>query len=168
MTSCEVFLHIWRWCYNMLCKKLSAIIIINNKWSKLLLQNLLRLHSGPSFKRSTPAPLLFSKIVKTPAGVHSDTPASVHLCWLLFTCAGFCSPLLASVHLCWLLFTSAGFCSPLLASDWQKWALQSWGGRSHFFRLRSCSKIFESGSGNFSNLRIRLLFRLRIQSSIQA
>ena len=44
------------------------------------------------------------------------------------------------------------------------------GGRSHFFRLRlrSCSKIFESGSvsgsGNFSNVRIRLLFRLRLQS----
>jgi len=34
---------------------------------------------------------------------------------------------------------------------------------SHFIRLqlRSCSKIFESGSGNFSNLRIRPLFRLR-------
>jgi len=39
------------------------------------------------------------------------------------------------------------------------------GGRSHFFRLRlrSCSNIFESGSGNFSDLRIRLLFRLRLQ-----
>ena len=36
---------------------------------------------------------------------------------------------------------------------------------SHFFRLRSCSEIFESG--NFFNLRIRLLFRLRLQSSIQ-
>ena len=35
----------------------------------------------------------------------------------------------------------------------------------HFFRLRSCSEIFESG--NFFNLRIRLLFRLRLQSSIQ-
>ena len=37
------------------------------------------------------------------------------------------------------------------------------GGRSHFFRLRSCSKTFESGSvsGNFSNFRIQLLFRLR-------
>jgi len=47
------------------------------------------------------------------------------------------------------------------------------GGRSHFFRLRlrSCSNIFESGSGSgsgySSNLRIRLLFRLRPQSSIQ-
>jgi len=41
------------------------------------------------------------------------------------------------------------------------------GGRSHFFRLRSYSKIFESGSGYSSNLRIRLLFRLRLQSSIQ-
>jgi len=46
-------------------------------------------------------------------------------------------------------------------------------GRSHFFklRLRSCSKIFESWSGFrsgiFSNLRIRLLFRLRVPSSIQ-
>jgi len=41
-------------------------------------------------------------------------------------------------------------------------------GRSLFrLRLRSCSKILESGSGNFSNLRIRLLFRLRLQSSIQ-
>jgi len=41
------------------------------------------------------------------------------------------------------------------------------GDRSQFFRLRSCSKIFESGSVNFSNLRIRLLFRIRLQSSIQ-
>jgi len=47
------------------------------------------------------------------------------------------------------------------------------GGRSHFFRLRlrSCLKLFESwsgsGFGNFSNLRIRILFRLRLQSSIQ-
>ena len=43
------------------------------------------------------------------------------------------------------------------------------GGRSHFFRLqlRCCSKIFESGSGNFSTFRIRLLFKLRLQSSIQ-
>ena len=40
------------------------------------------------------------------------------------------------------------------------------GGRSHFFRLRSCSKISESrsGSGNFSNLWIRLLFRHRLPS----
>jgi len=44
------------------------------------------------------------------------------------------------------------------------------GGRSHFFRLRLrfCSKFFESGSGsrcvNFSNLRVRLLFRLLRQS----
>jgi len=42
------------------------------------------------------------------------------------------------------------------------------GGRSHFFRLRlrSCSKTFESesGSGNLSNLRIRILFRLRLPS----
>jgi len=28
-------------------------------------------------KKSTPAALLFSKFVKTPAGVHSDTPAAV-------------------------------------------------------------------------------------------
>jgi len=43
------------------------------------------------------------------------------------------------------------------------------GGQSHFFRLRLCScfKIFESGSGNFSNLRIRILFRLWLQSTIQ-
>jgi len=45
------------------------------------------------------------------------------------------------------------------------------GGRSQFFRLRlrSCSKLFESrsGSGNFSHLRIWLLFRPRLQSSIQ-
>jgi len=48
-------------------------------------------------------------------------------------------------------------------------AIEIKGGRSHFLRLRlrSCSKIFESGSGNFSNSRIRLLFRLRLQSSIQ-
>jgi len=42
------------------------------------------------------------------------------------------------------------------------------GGRSHFFRLRlrPCFKIFESGSGygNFSDLKIRLLFRLRLPS----
>ena len=78
-TSCEVVLHIWRWCNNMLCKKQPAIIIINNKQSNLLLKNWLRLHSGPSLKKSTPAPLLFSKIFKTPAGVHSDTPAPIHL-----------------------------------------------------------------------------------------
>jgi len=57
---------------------------------------------------------------------------------------------------------------------WARWRLlivdfprQTRGGRSgsHFFRLRSCSEIFESG--NFFNLRIRLLFRLRLQSSIQ-
>ena len=47
------------------------------------------------------------------------------------------------------------------------------GGRSQFFRflIRSSSKIFESGSGtgsgNFSNLRIRVPFRLWLQSSIQ-
>jgi len=44
------------------------------------------------------------------------------------------------------------------------------GGQSHIFRLRlgSCSKIFESGSGSesFSNLGIRLLFKLR-QPSMQ-
>ena len=43
-----------------------------------------------------------------------------------------------------------------------------WGGdrRSHFFRLRSCFQISESGSGseNFKQMRIRLLFRLRLQS----
>jgi len=43
-------------------------------------------------------------------------------------------------------------------------------GRSHIFRLRlrSCSEIFETGSGSdsekCSNLRIRLLFRLRLPS----
>jgi len=31
-------------------------------------------------------------------------------------------------------------------------------------RLRSCSKLWESGSGSFSNLRIRHLFRLRLLS----
>ena len=38
--------------------------------------------------------------------------------------------------------------------------------RNHFFRLRLrlCTKMFESGSGNFSNLRIRLLFWLRLPS----
>ena len=63
----------------MLCKKQCAIIIINNKQSNLLLKNWLRLHSGHYLKKSTPPPLLFSKIVKTPAGVYSDTPAPVHL-----------------------------------------------------------------------------------------
>ena len=42
------------------------------------------------------------------------------------------------------------------------------GGRSHFVRLwlRSCSKIFESGSGwgNFSNLRTRLLLTFQLPS----
>ena len=46
--------------------------------------------------------------------------------------------------------------------------LQCRGGWSHFFRLRlhSYFEILESGSGseNFSNLRIRLLFRLRLPS----
>jgi len=66
----------------MLCKKQSAIIIVNNKQTNPLLKNWLRLHSGsgPSLEKPTPAPLLFSKIVKTPAGVDSDTPAPVHLC----------------------------------------------------------------------------------------
>jgi len=59
----------------MLCKKQSAKIIINNKQSNLLLKNWLR----PFLKKSTPGPLLFSKIVKTPAGVHSDTAAPAHL-----------------------------------------------------------------------------------------
>ena len=47
--------------------------------------------------------------------------------------------------------------------------LSTRGGWSQFFRLRlrSCSKIFESEYGYSSNLRIRLLFRLRRQSSIQ-
>jgi len=51
--------------------------------------------------------------------------------------------------------------SSLLFSPWHK----SRGGRSHFFRLRlrTCSKIFdsvhESGSGNFSNLKIRRNYR---------
>ena len=42
--------------------------MIKNKQSNLLSKNWLRLHSGsgPSLKKSTPAPLLFSKIVKTP------------------------------------------------------------------------------------------------------
>ena len=62
----------------MLCKKQSAIIIAQ---TNLLLKNWLWLHSGsgPSLEKSTPAPLLFSKIIKTPAGVYSDTPAPVHL-----------------------------------------------------------------------------------------
>jgi len=37
-------------------------------------------HRLRPFKKYTPAPLLFLKIVKTPAGVYSDTPAPVHLC----------------------------------------------------------------------------------------
>jgi len=51
-TFCEVVLHIWRLCYNMLCKKQSAIIIINNKQIHLLLKIWLRLHFGthPSLK----------------------------------------------------------------------------------------------------------------------
>ena len=61
----------------MLCKKQPAIIIISNKQTNLILTKWLRLR--PFLKKSTPAPLLFSKFVKTPAGVHSDTPAPVHL-----------------------------------------------------------------------------------------
>jgi len=58
-------------------------------------------------------------------------------------------------------------CAEMTYSD-GIWHVESRGGRSHFFRLRlrSCSKIFESGCGYSSNLRIRLLFRLRLQSSI--
>jgi len=52
----------------------------------------------------------------------------------------------------------------------QNTSLHISGGRSHFFRLRlrSCSKIFQfgSGSGNSSILRIRPLFGLRLQSLI--
>jgi len=48
--------------------------------TNLIFKNRLRLHSGPSLKKSIPAPLLFSKFVKTRAGVHSDTPAPEHLC----------------------------------------------------------------------------------------
>jgi len=52
--------------------------------------------------------------------------------------------------------------------------LHSRGGGRHFFRLR-LRLLFQNfwirvripGSGNFSNLGIRLLFRLRLQSSIQ-
>ena len=75
-TSCELVLHIWRLCYNMLCQKRSAIIIINNKQTNLIKTDS---GSGPSLEKSTPAPLLFSKIVKTPSGVHSDTTPPVHL-----------------------------------------------------------------------------------------
>jgi len=48
----------------MLCKKQSAIIII------IKLTSYSKTDSGPSLEESTPAPLLFSKIVKTPAGVY--------------------------------------------------------------------------------------------------
>jgi len=48
--------------------------------------------------------------------------------------------------------------------------VQGIGGRSHIFRLRLwfCSKISEPGSrsGTFSNLRIRLLFKLRQSSTM--
>ena len=62
-----------------------------------------------------------------------------------------------------------------ILQDLQSWHVRAHrsplfrGGRSHFFRLRlrSWSKILESGSGNFSNLRTRLLFRLRLRSSIR-
>jgi len=53
--------------------------MINNKQSNLLLKNWLRRHSGPSLKKTTPASLLFSKIVKISAGVFSNTPVPVHL-----------------------------------------------------------------------------------------
>jgi len=61
----------------------------------------------------------------------------IQSCWL----QSWSSPVRA--HLCWL--DSVVDCR----GDW-----------SHFFRLRPCSKIFESTSGSFSKLRIRLLFWL--------
>jgi len=64
----------------MLFRKQSAIIIIN-KQTNLLLKN----DTGSSLEKSTLAPLLFSKIVKTPARVYSDTPAPVHL-WPTLSC----------------------------------------------------------------------------------
>ena len=47
-------------------------MIINNMKTYLIFKNRLQLHSGPSLKKSTPAPLLFSKFVKTPP--ESTTP----------------------------------------------------------------------------------------------
>jgi len=54
-------------------------------------------------------------------------------------------------------------------ADVEKILVQGRGSRSHFYthRLRPSFKNFESGSGYSSNLRIRLLFRLRLQSSFQ-
>ena len=67
------------------------MIIISNMQTNLIFKKQLRLHSnsGLSIKKSTPAPLLFSKFVKTPAGVHSDTPAPVHLCYNLAEVSGY-------------------------------------------------------------------------------
>jgi len=80
MKSISTFEEYIRTCF---VKRQPAIISINNKQSNLIFKKWLRLQSssGPSLKKSTPAPLLFSKFVKTLAGVHSDTPAPVHL-WL--------------------------------------------------------------------------------------
>ena len=65
-TSCEVILHIWRLCYNMFCKKRSAIIIMNNKQSNLLLKNWLRLHScsGSSLKNQLQLHSYFRKSLR--------------------------------------------------------------------------------------------------------
>jgi len=60
--------------------------------------------SGSSLEKSTPALLLISKIVKSPAGVYSDTPAPVHLCWLAQGDAALClqqmapNVLVAAIH----------------------------------------------------------------------
>jgi len=129
-TFCEVVLHIWRLCYNMLCKKQSAIIIINNKQIHLLLKIWLRLHFGthPSLK------------------INSGTNPIFENRWYSGRC-----PLRHS-----------GSCN--------LWPVVR-GGQSHLFRLWSCSKNFgicdRIRYGNFLTLRIRLLFRLRLKSSIQ-
>jgi len=72
----------------------------------------------------------------------------------------------------WIWITK--YDSPLISGvcvifSYAKTWVNSRGGRSHFFRLRlrSCSKIIESGfrSGNFPNLRIWLLFKIRPPST---
>ena len=50
-------------------------------WSHKFRKSEISLDTGPSSNKSTPTPLLFSKFVKTPAGVDSDIPAPAHLCW---------------------------------------------------------------------------------------
>ena len=77
---------------------------------------------------------------------------------------GSCAVLPLTRHQCSIRYGSSRVFLSKSSGDCRRWPGR--GGQSHFFRiqLRSCSQIFESGSGIFSNLRIRLLFRLQVPS----